>query len=96
MNKFVILVLYVDDILLADNDVGVLHDIEKFLSMSFEIKDMGELSHVIGIKIFRNRLPRLSGLSKKCYINKILEKFRMNKCSVGIVLIHKGDKFSQM
>ena len=47
--NFIILVLYVDNILLAANDVGLLHDIKKFISKNFEIKDMSEASYVIGI-----------------------------------------------
>lgn len=94
-SKFIILVLYVDDILLATNDKGLLHDVKKFLSNNFEMKDMGEASYVIGIEIFRNRSQGLLGLSQKEYINKVLERFRMEKCSAGIVPIQKGDKFSE-
>jgi len=36
------------------------------------------------------------GLSQKSYINKVLERFRMDKYSTEIVPIQKGDKFSQM
>ena len=46
-SKFIILILYVDDILLAANDVGLLHDIKKFLFKNFKMKDMGEASYVI-------------------------------------------------
>jgi len=60
------------------------------------MKDMGEASYVIGIEIFRDRSQGLLGLSQKSYINKVLERFRMDKCSAGIVPIQKGDKFSQM
>ncbi|WVY90570.1 hypothetical protein V8G54_036084 [Vigna mungo] len=95
-SKFVILVLYVDDILLAANDIGMLHDVKKFLSNNFEMKDMNEASYVIGIEIFRDRSQGLLSLSQKGYINKVLERFRMEKCSPGIVPIQKGDKFSQM
>ena len=94
-SKFIILVLYVDDILLAANDVGLLHDVKKFLSNNFEMKDMGEASYVIGIEIFRNRSQGMLGLSQKGYINKVLERFRMENCSAGIVPIQKGDKFSE-
>ena len=95
-SKFVILVLYVDDILLAANDISLLHDVKKYLSKNFEMKDMGEASYVIGIEIFRDRKQGLLGLSQQGYINKILERFRMDKCSYGIVPIQKGDRFSAM
>ncbi|KAL0550167.1 hypothetical protein IC582_014670 [Cucumis melo] len=52
-SKFIILVLYVDDILLATNDFGLLCQTKEFLSKNFEMKDMSEASYVIGIEIFR-------------------------------------------
>ena len=88
------LILYVDDILLATNDLGLLHETKKFLSRNFAMKDMGEASYVIGIEIFRNRPQGLLGLSQKAYINKVLEKFRMEKCPASPVSNQKGDKFS--
>lgn len=95
-SKFVILVLYVDDILLAANDMGMLHDVKKYLSKNFEMKDMGEASYVIGIEIFRDRSQGLLSLSQKGYINKILARYKMENCSAGIAPIQKGNKFSKM
>ena len=95
-SKFVILVLYVDDILLAANDMGMLHDVKKYLSKNFEMKDMGEASYVIGIEIFRDRSQGQLSLSQEGYINKILKRYKMEKCSAGITPIQKGDKFSKM
>jgi hypothetical protein len=51
-NKFLFLILYVDDILLASSDLGLLHETKEFLSKNFEMKDMGEATYVIRIKIF--------------------------------------------
>ena len=62
-SRFVILVLYVDNILLAANDKGMLHDVKEFLSKNFEMKDMGEASYVIGIEIFRDISQGVLGLS---------------------------------
>ena len=94
--KFAILVLYVDDIALAANDISLLYDVNMFLSKNFKIKDMGEASYVIGTEIFRVTIQGLLGLSHKWYISKTLEKFKMEKCSVRVAPIQKGDKFSQI
>ena len=95
-SKFIFLVLYVDDILLATNDLGLLHQTKNNLSQNFEMKDMGEATYVIGIEIFCDRSQGLLGLSQKTYINKILERFNLEKCSAGVVPIQKGDKFNAM
>ncbi|RVW13160.1 Retrovirus-related Pol polyprotein from transposon TNT 1-94 [Vitis vinifera] len=47
-SKFIILVLYVDDILLASSDVGLLHETKRFLSSKFDMKDLGDASFVLG------------------------------------------------
>ena len=52
-SKFIMLVLYVDDILFATNDLGLLHDTKRYLSNNFKMKDMGEASYVIGIEVSR-------------------------------------------
>lgn len=44
--------MYVDNILLASSYFGLLHEIKKFLSEKFEIKDMSEVTYMIGIEIF--------------------------------------------
>jgi hypothetical protein len=49
--KFIFLILYVDDILLASCDVSLLLKTKRFLSSNFDMKDLGEASFVLGIKI---------------------------------------------
>jgi hypothetical protein len=71
-SKICFLVLYVDDILLATNDKGLLYEVKQFLSKNFYMKDMGEASYVIGIKIHRDKFRGILGLSQETYINKIL------------------------
>ncbi|KAL0298832.1 UNVERIFIED_CONTAM: hypothetical protein Sradi_6543000 [Sesamum radiatum] len=46
------LVLYVDDILLIGDNVKMLGDIKAWLSTQFSLKDMGEASYILGIKIY--------------------------------------------
>ena len=82
-----------DDILLATNDKGLLYKVKQFLSKNFDMKDMGEASYVIGIKIHRERSRGILGLSQETYINKVLERFNMKNCSPSVVPILKGDRF---
>ena len=49
--KFIFLILYVDDILLASNDLGLLMDVKIMLSQNFDMKDLGEANFVLGIEI---------------------------------------------
>ena len=63
-SKICSLVLYVDDVLLATNDKGLLYEVKQFLSKNFDMKDMGEASYVIGIKIYRERSRGILGLSQ--------------------------------
>jgi hypothetical protein len=49
--KFILLILYVDDILLASSDVSLLLKTKRFLSSNFDMKDLGEASFVLGIEI---------------------------------------------
>jgi hypothetical protein len=53
--KFIFLILYLDDILLASSDVSLLLESKMFLFSNFDMKDLGEASFVIGIEIHRDR-----------------------------------------
>jgi len=50
-SKICFLIFCVCDILLATNDKGLIHEVKQLLSKSFYIKDMGDASYVIDIKI---------------------------------------------
>lgn len=94
-SKFIFLVLYVDDILLASNNLDLLLETKKTLSTSFDMKDLGEASFVLGIEIHRDRNQKLLGLSQKAYIDRVLKRFNMETCKPGDAPIVKGDKLSK-
>ena len=93
-SKFIFLILYVNDILLASSDIGLLHETKKFLSKNFEMKDLRNTSFVLGIKILRDRSQGILRLSQKSYIEKVLNTFGTKDCSLGDTLVAKEDKFS--
>jgi hypothetical protein len=76
-NSFIILSLYVNDILIAGNNKEMIDTTKKWLTSNFEMKDMGEASYVLGVKIIRDRAKRLLGLTQETYIKKMLERYHM-------------------
>jgi len=94
-SSFIILVLYVDDILLACSDKNLLYETKGFLSLNFDMKDLGDASYVLGIEIHQDRSKGALGLSQKAYIEKVLKRYNMHKCSSTAAPVVKGDKFGQ-
>ena len=62
------LILYVDDILIIGNDIPTLQSIKTWLSSCFSMKDLGEATYILGIKIYRDRSRRLLRLSQNTYM----------------------------
>lgn len=50
-NKCIFLVLYVDDILFATNDICMIHKTKKILLRKFEVEDLDDTFFVLGIQI---------------------------------------------
>jgi hypothetical protein len=49
----VFLILYVDDILLIGNDIPIPKSVKVSLKKSFSMKDLGEATYILGIRIYR-------------------------------------------
>ena len=94
-SKYIFLVLYVDDILLATNDTDLLIETKQLLFSHFDKKDLGEASYVLGIQILHDRPNGILRLSQHKYIERILKRFNMQSCSSGKTPIVKGDRFSK-
>ena len=50
-SPIVFLILYVDDILLIENDIPMLETVKTSLNNSFSMKDLGEAAFIFGIRI---------------------------------------------
>ena len=61
--------MYVDDILLIENDIPTLQSVKSWSGNCFSMKDLGEATYILGIKIYRDRSRKLIGLSQSTYIN---------------------------
>ena len=94
-NKYIFLVLYVDDIFLATNDTDLLIEAKQLLFNHFDMKDLGEASYVLGIQILCDRPSGIMRLSQHTYIECIMKMFNMKSCSSNKAPIVNDDKFSK-
>ncbi|CAL1360546.1 unnamed protein product [Linum trigynum] len=75
---FIILLLYVDDMLIAGQNVSKINDLKKELSKSFAMKDLGPAKQILGVRIVRDRGAKKIWLSQEKYIEKVLQRFNMD------------------
>nr|AAV88069.1 hypothetical retrotransposon [Ipomoea batatas] len=78
-DDFVILLLYVDDMLIVGRNASRIQELKQELSKSFSMKDMGPAKQILGMKIIRDRQNKKLWLSQEKYIEKVLERFHMNE-----------------
>ncbi|KAL0458415.1 UNVERIFIED_CONTAM: Secreted RxLR effector protein [Sesamum latifolium] len=80
---------------LQRNDVKMLGDIKAWLSTQFSMKDMGEASYILGIKIYSDRSRRMLGLIQSSYIEKVLKRFKMEHSKRRLLPMRHGVKLSK-
>jgi hypothetical protein len=78
---YVILCLYVDDMLIVGSNDKMIQSTKNMLKARFDMKDMGLADVILGVKITRaeNGLT----LSQTHYVDKILEKFNSDDSSIA-------------
>lgn len=54
------------------------------------MKDLGEATYILGIKIYRDRPKRLLGLCQSTYIDTILKRYNMKNSKRGYLPIGTG------
>ena len=50
---FIVLLVYVDDVLIASNDQNRVEDFKVLLDQKFKLKDLGELRYFLGLEVAR-------------------------------------------
>ncbi len=57
------------------------------------MKDLGEATYILGIRIYRDKSRKLLGLSQSTYIDKMLKRFSMDLSKKGLFLSCMGNTF---
>ena len=79
-SKVIIMTLFVDDIIITGDDFAGIEDFKSALKLKFPIKDLGHISHCLGLKIDYDIHSRKMCVSQSHYIEKVLDRFGMIGC----------------
>lgn len=94
-NKTIWLLVYVDDMLLASNCRKFLDVFKGALSKRFEMKDLGEARHFLGMHITRKRSQRLLTINQNSFLQHILDETKMSDCRPASTPLMPGVSLSK-
>nr|GEU98133.1 retrotransposon protein, putative, Ty1-copia subclass [Tanacetum cinerariifolium] len=83
------LILYVDDIIIMGNHISSLQSVKDYLGKCFAMKDLGETSFILRIKIYRDSSKRLIGLNQCAYMDKILKRYKTDNSKHGHIYMQE-------
>lgn len=75
--QFVIIGVYVDDLILATKSPKIMDALKDKLNHKFDMKDLGAIHYCLGIEISHSQKEGEVSMSQKKYINQLLQKFKM-------------------
>lgn len=93
--KILIVAVYVDDILIFSNSDELDLDIRNKLKNTFKMKDLGEASSILGIRITRKKELKTITIDQENYVQRILKRFNMEDCNPVTNPLETGLKLSK-
>ena len=76
----IIVALYVDDLLIAGRERKAVDEFKNSVSQQFKMKDLGNVSFLLGMEVVRHRNARTLELKQTAYIRQVLQRFGMENC----------------
>lgn len=92
----VILIVYVDDILVAAKNLEELIKIKKVLKNKFKMNDLGKVTNILGIQVNREGDTGNIKISQRRYIEEALTKFGMENCKSALTPLVPNKVFNQV
>lgn len=78
------LLLYIDDLLISSNDNGDVENVKTLLSREFNMKDLGQICHYLGMHIIQNLREGTIEINQSSYLRSILESCNMLICNPSL------------
>eukprot|EP00253_Pinus_taeda_P008918 PITA_08918 len=90
--SFIILVLYVDDLILTGSDPNLINHVKSSLKKKFEMTDLGHLHYFLGLQVLQSKEG--ISLSQSKYACDLLPHFHMEDCKPASSPFQFGAKIS--
>ncbi|GJT35936.1 putative RNA-directed DNA polymerase [Tanacetum coccineum] len=86
--SFIVLLVYVDDIIVTGNNVNSIESFKKFLKTKFQIKDLGKLKYFLGIEVVDTNKGVC--LSQRKYCLDLLSEFGLLACKPSAIPLEQN------
>jgi hypothetical protein len=80
-DRRILIGLYVDDMLILSKDPSDIDRVVKGIGKRWKIKDLGEVSMILGIRVTRDRKNRRIFLDQEGYVDEIIKRFRLEQAT---------------
>ena len=80
--------------LIFANNVKRINEVKEALSSKFKMKDMGEVSSILGMSISINRKSKTIKIDQKKYLTDVLVRFGMDDCNPCSTSVDTNQKLS--
>ena len=80
LNK-IILGIHIDDQAIIGPSIDVIRKFKGELATEFKMKDLGALTHILGVEVKRDRQRRILTLHQSSYVQQVLERYGMSDCN---------------
>jgi hypothetical protein len=77
-NSYIILLLYVDDMVIVGASIEEINKLKNQLSKQLAMKDLGAAKQILGMRIIKDRANSTPKISQAEYVKKILSIFSMD------------------
>ncbi len=93
-NNFLIVCLYVDDLIYTSTDPVMLDEFKKAMMKEYEMTDLGLMKYFLGIQVRQRK--RENFISQEKYIENLLKKFNISNCKPMTTPMAMNEKLQQM
>jgi hypothetical protein len=92
-SNFILLGLYIDDLILISRDLTYLTTHKTLFSQRFSMTDNNDIEYILGIQIQKNPSTKTLILLQAKYIETILTKFNMASCKPIAILLEADIRY---